>query len=325
MSHAHFTRDDRIALSQLLWAGKKQTVIAERLGKSPSAVSREVERNSDEDGIYRGGSAHRRAKGRRFIAKVLSQKIGHDRRLRRHIVRKIKQYWSPEQIAGRLKRITRRTIISHETIYQFVYDDRPDLKKYLRYAKGKYRRKRGTKQREMKRDTAKIRQIETRPMVVARRSRIGDWEGDTIVDCTKKQRILTHVERKSGFGVADKVEAVTAETVHAFTRKRFSRIPKAKRRTMTRDNGTEFGDYDRMLEEGVRMKIYRATPYHSWERGTNENWNGLLRQFFPKKTSFAILKQTDVERAVRRLNDRPRKRHGYLTPREVFNGRCVSS
>ena len=325
MSHTQFTRDDRIALTQLLWAGKKQSAIAERLGKDPGAVSREMSRNKDEDGIYRGASAHRKAKGRRKEAKALSQKIRHDQSLQQYIVNRIEHYWSPEQISGRLTRTEKKNVISHESIYQFIYEDRPDLKKYLRYQKGKYRRKRGTNQRKAKREAQKIRKIEERPAIVEQRKRIGDWEGDTIIDRTKKQRILTHVERKSGFGVADKVEIVTAENVHAITRERFKNISKRKRHTMTRDNGIEFGDYDRLLEEDIDIKVYRATPYHSWERGTNENWNGLLRQFYPKKSSFATVKQSDIERVVRLLNDRPRKRHGYRTPKEMFNGHCNSN
>jgi IS30 family transposase len=325
MSHSHFTHDDRIALAQLLWAGKQQSVIAERFGKDPGAVSREIQRNKDEDGIYRGASAHKKTIARRKSAKEPANKIRHDRKLRRHIVRKIKHYWSPEQIAGRLAYLKKEIIVSHETIYKFIYEDRPDLKKYLRCAKGKYQRKRGTKVREVLREAGKIRRIETRAQIVEERSRIGDWEGDTIIDRTKKQRMLTHVDRTSGLGAADKVEKVTAENVHAIVRDRFKKISKKKRHTMTRDNGSEFGDYDRLLEEETDMKVYRATPYHSWERGSNENWNGLLRQFYPKKSSFATVKQSDIEQTVRLLNDRPRKRLGYRTPREVFNGRCNSN
>jgi IS30 family transposase len=313
-----------MSLAELLWAGKKQSAIAQRLGKDPGAVSREIKRNKDDDGIYRAAAAHRKAKGRRRDAKAPSQKIRNDPSLQKYIVNRIEHYWSPEQISGRLKLMMKKTVVSHESIYRFLYEDRPDLGKYLRYEKGNYRRRRGTKARAVKREAMKIRKIETRPQIVEERSRIGDWEGDTIIDRTKKQRMLTHVDRASGFGAADKVEKVTAENVHAIVRNRFKKIPKQKRYTMTRDNGIEFGDYDFLLEEEVGMKVYRATPYHSWERGSNENWNGLLRQFYPKKTSFATVKQSDIERVVRLLNDRPRKRHGYRTPKEVFNGRCNS-
>lgn len=325
MSHTHIKRDERVALAQLLWAGKTQAQVAARLGKSPSAISREISRNKDEDDVYRGSIAHTKVRMRRVAAKAPARKIENDRKLRRHVVRKTKQYWSPEQIAGRLKRVMKRTIISHEAIYQFIYQKRPDLWMYLRCRKGRYQRKRGTLVREKARDVSKIRCISERPSIVDDRGRIGDWEEDTVIGGEKKQRIQTCVERMSGLGLADKLDSVSAEIVHKKSLKRFKRIPKSKRHTLTRDNGTEFGDWDRELEKRTGVRVYRAHPYHSWERGTNENWNGLLRQFFPKKTFFASVTQADVDRAVRLLNNRPRKRLGYLTPREVFNGRCVSN
>ena len=208
MPHAQFTHDERIALAQLLWAGKKQVAIAERLGKDPGAISREIERNKDEDGVYRSASAHKKAMARRTKAKEPANKIHHDRKLRRHIVRKIKHYWSPEQIAGRLAYLKKKTLVSHETIYKFIYEDRPDLKKYLRCRKGKYQRKRGTKVREGMRDAGKIRRIGERPLIVEKRKRIGDWEGDTVIDRTKKQRIITHVDRTSGLGARTKTGTV---------------------------------------------------------------------------------------------------------------------
>jgi IS30 family transposase len=215
--------------------------------------------------------------------------------------------------------------VVHETVYSYIYDYAPNWKQYLRQKKGKYRRRHGTKDRENRREEEKKRRIDERPAIVELRTEIGHWEGDTIIDRTKKQRMLTHVERMSGFGTADKVPRVTAEAVHAIARDRFKKIPKNKRLTLTRDNGPEFGNCDFLFEEQTNMKVYRARPYHSWERGSNENWNGLLRQFFPKRTDFATVKQADIDQAVRLLNDRPRKRLGYLTPREVFNGRCNSS
>ena len=118
--------------------------------------------------------------------------------------------------------------------------------------------------------------------------------------------------------MAEKLDVVTAEIIQRKTVSKFRMIPKEKRLTLTRDNGPEFGDYDDTLEEKTGMETYRATPYSSWERGTNENWNGLLRQFFPKGMLFATITQYDVERAVCALNDRPRKRLGYRTPREEF-------
>lgn len=140
----------------------------------------------------------------------------------------------------------------------------------------------------------------------------------------KTQRILTYVERRSGFAMASKLAVVTAELVQAETVALFRTLPLNRRQTLTRDNGTEFGDYDRDLEQRTEMLVYRANPYHSWERGVNENWNGLLRQFFPKGMLFATITQTHVEKAVQLLNNRPRKRLGYATPREMFTPCCDS-
>lgn len=322
--HTQFSRDDRVRLSALVRSGLTQAESAREIGKSASAVSRELNRNRTEEGGYDASIAQRNTQKRRKGAKVEYQKITNDRKLRRHIVRKLKLYWSPEQIAGRLKWNTKKTVICHETIYQWIYISRPDLKKYLRCQKGKYRRKRGTKLKEKERDEAKKRSIDTRPKIVEEKKRLGDWEGDTIIGGEKTQRILTHVERKSGYGVADKLDAVSADLVQQKIIHRFQTL---QCHTLTYDNGIEFGQNDAFLEEHLPVQVYRAHPYHSWERGVNENFNGLLRQFFPKKSSFATITQHRVQQAVRLLNHRPRKRLGYLSPHEVFvqRKRCVSN
>lgn len=324
MSHIQFNRVSRLELAVLLHAGNSQSDCARILGIHRSNICLEFNRNKDTDGIYRGGHAHRKYLGRRKNIKQKERKIENNRKLRRHIVRKLKRYWSPEQIAGRLKLVTGKTIISHETIYTFVYKKRKDLIKYLRHQKCKYRKKRGTRARMELVRAMKIKRIEQRSSVVNERTRIGDWENDTVIGKEKRQRILTFTERKSGYGMADKLDTVTAEIVHAKEVARFMSIPKSKRLTVTRDNGGEFGDHDTTLERKTGMEVYRANAYHSWERGTNENWNGLLRQFFPKGTYFANITQYQVDHAVRMLNDRPRKRLGYRTPREVFNTCCDS-
>jgi transposase, IS30 family len=319
MSHIQFNRDSRLELAVLLNAGKNQTECAKILGMHRINVCLEINRNRDSDGIYRGLHAHKKYLSRRSEVKSKERKIENNAKLRKYIVSKIKKFWSPEQIAGRLNKKEKRTIICHETIYTFVYKKRPDLIKYLRHQKCKYRKKRGSNIRIKLAKAMKIRRIEERPEIVNERGRLGDWEGDTVIGKEKKQRILTHVERKSGYGLADKIDVVTAEIVKEKTATRFRKLPKRKRLTLTRDNGPEFGDLDKDLEKKTKLAVYRATPYHSWERGANENWNGLLRQFFPKGSYFANINQYQVEQAVRLLNDRPRKRLGYKTPREVFN------
>lgn len=305
-------------LAILLNAGKNRTQCAKLLGIDRTNVSKEISRNRDPDGIYRGGHAHKRYVKRRKQGKKPYRLIENDRQLRRHIARKLKKFWSPEQIAGRLKRIKKKTIVCHETIYTWVYEQRPDLITYLRRQKNPYRRKRGTRARIKLNQASKVRRISERPTVVDKRLRLGDWEDDTIVGKERKQRIWTCVERKSGFGLAEKIEIVSAESLHEKNASQLKKIPKAKLRTLTRDNGIEFGGYDRDLEDKTGLKIYRANPYHSWERPSNENWNGLMRQFFPKGTPFARITNNEVQHVVRMLNNRPRKRLGYATPREVF-------
>lgn len=324
MLHIHFTKETRIELAAFLRAGKNYSECGRLLGMNRSSVLREVEGNKDNDGEYRGGSAHKHAMARRKTAKAPALKIENDRELRRHIVRKLKLLWSPEQIAGRLRRVTGETVICHETIYTFVYEKRPELIRYLRRQKSKYRRKRGTEARMYQAKALQIRRIDERPPVVETRTRAGDWEGDTVVGKEKTQRILTYVERKSGMAIAEKLPVVTAEIVEKRSEVLFKGVPARVRLTLTRDNGTEFGDYDQMLEKQTGMKVYRANPYHSWERGTNENWNGLIRQFFPKGIYFATITNDQVQQAVRLLNNRPRKRLGYRTPREVFRECCDS-
>jgi len=226
-------------------------------------------------------------------------------------------------IEGRIKIDYSKEInVCHETIYSYIYRDRPDLKKYLRCRKGKYRRRYGTKIREKRREQAKKKRIDTRPQIIEERSRIGDWEGDTIVGKEKTKHILTHVDRKSGLLMADKLELATAENTRKITTKRFKKIAKKNYHTITYDNGIQFTEHE-ALERDLNIDIYFAYPYHSWERGTNENTNGLLRQFIPKGGPFKDISQHKINHYVKLINTRPRKRLNYLTPLEVFNGVAV--
>lgn len=322
MPFKHFTIKDRFELSALLKTEKlSQKEIAKELGKSESAVSKEIRRNSLKDGIYLPGEANQKTKERYWAANQRFRKIENNEELKKYIVAKLQKYWSPEQIAGRLKKKNGgRTVVCHETIYRLIYEKQPELCKFLRCRKGKYRRRYGTKIRENRREKAKLeqRRINKRPDIIDKRKRIGDWEGDTILGVEKTKQILTHTERKSGYLLADKLENSTAEETKRKTIARFEKLPKKKRFSCTYDNGTTFSEYE-MTEKNLGIKIYFAHPYHSWERGTNENTNGLLRQFFPKKYPFANVRQRDIDRVASLINNRPRKRLNYLTPNEVFN------
>jgi IS30 family transposase len=239
-----------------------------------------------------------------------------DKRLRRVVINRLKNKDSPEQITGKRKRKGKDYVV-HETIYQYLYTERKDLISLLRQKKGKYRRRSGTKAREKAREWAKKTWITERPEHINDRTEIGHWEGDTVRAKEKTIAIATHVERVSGYAMATKLDYATALNMHKATVTAFQKIPKGKRLSETNDNGSEFAHFE-LTERELEMKHYSALPYHSWERGTNENWNGLLRQFFPKGSSFATVTQRDVDKAVRNLNHRPRKRLNYLSPYEVF-------
>jgi IS30 family transposase len=330
----HFTKDERIQL----WTLKNQKYslryIAREIGKDASSVSRELKRNqgnqtsktqhlkypSDE---YHYSPAHDKAKDRRKRANQARIKITVSSDLEKYILKKLEVGWSPEQIAGRLrleKEQLKLPTPAVQTIYDHIYLHRKDYKKYLRCKKGKYRKKRGTRLREKEREELKKKRVDSRPEIIDQRKRIGDWEGDTIVGKEKSIHILTHVDRKSGYLMADKAEDASREGVQQLTLSRFNQLPKTKRKSITYDNGVQFNKYED-TEQKLGIPIYFAYPYHSSERGTNENTNGLLREYFPKKTPFKDITQKELDKKVKLINNRPRKRLNYLTPQEVFCGR----
>ncbi len=318
--YKQFNKETRKELATLLRAGITSKKCARQLGMNKSSITREVARYKDDDGVYRGGSAHSKYLEKRKESKKSYRKIQNDPVLEQHIRKRLRKRDSPDEIAGRIRLKNNYQSVSCETIYQWIFNEAQELKKYLRRIshKGKYRRKRGTKIREKAREEAKIKRIDQRPLEVETRERIGDYEGDTIVGKDRTKRILSNVDRKSGYGMLDKLDVVTAESVQQKIQEQFKRVPKNKKYTYTYDNGTEIGKEDTDLEKKIGMDVYRAYPYHSWERGANENYNGLVRDFFPKGTDFATISEKDVKRVERNLNHRPRKRLGYLTPHEVF-------
>jgi IS30 family transposase len=266
--------------------------------------------------VYDARSAHSQSTKRRKMGKRKTKVLLKNEDVRTYVENKLKENWSPEQIAGRGKTEC-IGMVCHETIYQFIYEEETGWKIHFRQKKGKYRRRHGTKEREKKREDAKKQRIDTRPEVIEKRQRIGDWEGDTIVGGERTTGIITHVERKSGFLIANLFHKKSAGLISKKTIESFLEISKDKKYSVTYDNGVEFSNHEITARE-TGLIIYFAYPYHSWERGTNENTNGLLRQYFPKKMMLAKLTQKDVDIAVERINNRPRKRLGYLTPYEVF-------
>ncbi len=221
----------------------------------------------------------------------------------------------PQQIAG-VMRLKGKTLVA-STIYRYLDERAPHLKHYLRSSKGKYRRRHGTKTREDTREAAKKRRIDERPAIIERRSRLGDWEGDTMLGRDKRVRIVTFVDRKSGYLIAYILPKMRAELLASLAVARFCRLPKKKRKTLTLDNGVEFSAWEQ-IEEKTGMTVYFAYPYHAWERGSNENTNGLLRQYFPKNLDFNLITAQELAHAVKLLNDRPRKRLKFKSPQQIF-------
>jgi IS30 family transposase len=207
-----------------------------------------------------------------------------------------------------------------QTIYDWMYTRRKYLVKYLHCRKGKYRRTRQAKLRAQKREQlASIRHISNRPNHIEARKTYGHWEGDTVHGAKHSGYIATFVERKSGYLVARVLpkRLYSNSGFAAATEVSFKAIPSKYRKTLTLDNGPEMKEPE-IIERTTGAKVYYANPYHSWERGTNENTNGLLRYFFPKKSSFATLTQEELDEAVQLINTRPRKRLNWRTPEQMF-------
>lgn len=324
MPKHHITREERVQIEAWKTAGETNGAMAKYLGRHCSTIGRELKRNAVEGKMkYKGVTADHIRLERRSEANQTHHKIVPDSSLAKVVEEGIKKYWSPEQVVGRMRRKNPRgSSVCHETVYRYIYDEKPYLKKYLRCRKGKYRRRYGTKQREVRREETKKRRIDTRPKIIERRKRLGDLEGDTIVGAEKTEHIQTLVDRKSGRLYADRLEAATAEKTRKATTTRFKKLPKKKCLTITYDNGSLFAEHE-ALERDLNINVYFAYPYHSWERGTNENTNGLLRQFLPKGSPFKDVTQRKLDGFVRLINTRPRKRHGYLTPLEVEAGVAV--
>lgn len=312
MSHTQIGPGDWSCIARMLRAGHSFKEIARTIGKDPSSVGRHVKEYGGRD-EYNPQEVRRQKRMKRIKAMDGIRLIRGT--MFRFIKKELIKHKSPEQIAGILKRKGRPVVAS--TIYRHIKERAPHLKKHLRSHKGKYRRKRGTKIREKDREQKKKRRIDERPTIVERRGRIGDFEGDTLMGRDKRMRIGSFVDRRSGYLIAFLLPKMNAELLTSLALKHFRDIPKKRRKTITLDNGTEFSDWER-LEKRSGMTVYFAYPYHAWERGTNENTNGLLRQYFPKSLDFNVITAKELRHVVRRLNDRERKRLGFLSPRRVF-------
>lgn len=322
--YTQFTKETRIMFSGLLKAGLSLRAAARVLGLHHSTLGRELRRNPPvraDWSRYHPGDAHRQARARRLDANQRFRKIVAGSPVERLIVEKITvAAWTPEQVAGWLKTDRRRLSVCAQTIYDWIYSRARHLLVHLHCRKGKYRRTRENRIRKQQRALlAAPRHISSRPLVVKSRGRYGDWEGDTVHGKDHSGYIATFVERRSGYLMAVLIpkKEFGSAAFAAAARQCFVQLPTGYLRTLTLDNGPEMKSPE-LIERTTGLTVYYATPYHSWERGTNENTNGLLRYFFPKQSSFAALTQEDIDQAVRLLNTRPRKRLGYRSPAQML-------
>ena len=311
-TYRQLTSGERYALSALRKQGCTQAEIARSLGRSPSTISREVRRNSRDQGgrVYRPGLADDYARWRRSRSRR-NQRFGDDDWTL--VLTHLKKDWSPEQVAGRLREDGVLSI-SHESIYRHIWRDKRrggTRFKLLRQA-GKRRRKRyGTY--DSRGRLAGKRHISERPEAVESRDEVGHWEIDTVIGLGKPC-IVTLVERATGYVMIGKLRARTVQELNRATIALISRAPLPVT-TITSDNGTEFHGY-KLIERATGAHFYFANPYHSWERGSNENANGLIRQYLPKRTSMARTSQSRCNSIALKLNTRPRKRLNFRTPKE---------
>jgi IS30 family transposase len=304
------TREQRYQISALLKMRHTQIEIAETIHVHPSTVSRELKRNRGKRG-YRPKQAQRLAQERhpeghfRITTETWEQ-----------VERLLKQDWSPEQISARLKQ-EQKVGLSAEWIYQYVYADHcagGELYQHLRSQK-KYRKRLGKNDHRGK--IPFCTSIEERPKVIEERKRLGDWEIDTVFGTKHAPVLLTLTDRKSRLALLGKLSEYTAQATAEETVRLLAPLPSEKVHSLTSDHGKEFANHQQ-IAQALGIKYYFAHPYSAWERGTNENTNGLLRQYFPKKQDFQQVTDEAIQLAMLKLNFRPRKCHAFKTPFEVF-------
>jgi len=318
MGRGHLNEQEREQIFLGLSHGLSQREIGRRLDRDHTVVSREIERNKGPDGRYRPFPARQQATARIRQANCFNPRKGE--RVFRYVREKLADCWSPEQIAGRITQDVPELSISHETIYQYIYQ--PENRKlslwvWLRRASPKRRKKSG---RRVQREIIPNRIfIEHRPAEIAARKEIGHWESDLMLGTRETTNAVSvTVERKTRYLLVSKLTNKTAQAKQESLMSDFAHFPQRLCRSITVDNGTEHAHHQ-AISQALRLPIYFCHPYAAYERGTVENTIGLMRQYLPKKMSFANLSQRELTIIAGLLNHRPRKCLGFLTPAEVLN------
>jgi len=320
MSNKHLTHGERFTIATLKGKNRSTTYIARTLDRAVSTISRELRRNSCPAGRYCAGAARKLAASRAAAASCRASRTGPERWA--YVERRlIEDQWSPEQISLRMETDGFKPL-SHEAIYQYVLRDKAgggSLHTHLRHKLRSYRRRGSPRERRGR--IPNQRMIDTRPQVVEERTRFGDYEMDTVVGTPTGETLVTIVERRSRHTLVLKAAdrsalAVTTAIVTALLPYRGSI------HTLTYDNGKEFARHA-LIDEILGCTAYFAHPYHSWERGLNENTNGLIRQYFPKQTDFGTITDDQVREVQDKLNNRPRKCLGWRTPNEILSNHAA--
>lgn len=325
MQYKHLSIEEREKIQEMLWQEYSIRKIATKLGRSPSSISREIQKNNSEiRKSYTPRIANERAlkkrKSRGRIDRLKNSTV------REYVATHLKLGWSPEQVSATCEKGTGDSI-SHEAVYQYIYSqihrdgygylkpNKEDLRPYL--ARRKKRRTLQGLRSTHRIVKGPLPSIDLRPKEVEKRKIVGHWEDDLIISRESSNNLKTINERVSGLVLISRVANATMQEGDRAVCKKMNTIPQQYRKTLTRDRGSENLGYKK-LQKDLNIKVYFAHAYSSWERGSNENLNGLIRRYFPKKTDFKTITDEEIQKVEYLLNSRPRKRLGWKTPYEVF-------
>ena len=317
--YAQLTESERELIAQMFGEESTLSEIARTLGRDKSTISRELRRNISPIYVcYTPCQAQKRAEQRKLAARH-NRPLLKSKKIQQYVRRKLKSNWSPEIIAGRLKEEMPGKSISPEAIYQFIYHrDTPDREELIsqlcrahrkRRIKGKGRKVRKTK-------IPNRVPIDARPMAVEQRKQFGHWEADTLISRRSKAALHSMTERKTRILRLSKLESKTAAETNKAVTRALKKLPAPARRTLTMDNGTENANHEE-LTATLGIKCYFADPYAAWQRGSNEQINGLIRRYLPKGTDFSKIDKEQIKKIEKLINNRPRKCLGFKTPVEV--------
>jgi IS30 family transposase len=317
--HHHLTVSHRHLIGDLRRAGHGVRAIGRLIGRDHSVISRELRRNANQGGHYCGDTAHRLATERKTQPKG-TERMGNPI-LRQHVTEMLTKEWSPQIISAKLRlrfQDDKNMWVSHETLYQWIYKSiisgelEPTCLWYPREKRQSRHRRKPAHSRIPNRVD-----IDERPEIVEERSRVGDWEGDSVVSPKNRGGLATFVERSTRFTIAGHIADKQAQTFASTSKKIFGWIPNALCHTTTLDNGTEMAAHSQ-LSEAKEMSIYFAHTHSPWQRGANEQINGMIRRYFPKGTDFSKVSPEELQRVITKINKRPRKCLNYRAPYDVF-------